>query len=233
MEVAPLLGVSRPAPGEELGDGGLEVDAVEPIEQRRVHLGDGVRRVDVDGTEDPALRVQLPAVELVVERHLEEGLHDLDGAPVELIEEQEARLQARLLDPIGRVETRRLAVGAGEADDVALRQLTCSPVDDRELPQRGVVLEDEGPNLAGHSALAHAVVGAEQHGRLCGQLGCDLLEGRDRHRCLGHECSLAAVVPLYLGTGGPFTNLLCASAASEGSSFASSSYTRHWPLRIR
>ena len=173
-------------PGDPVLHGGGEVDGPEAIEQRGVHLVDGVCGGGIDGGVDAGVGVELPPVQFAVEHHLEGGLHDLGRGAVELVEEEGDRTTAGVGVPLRWVEAGDVAVGGGEADHVAFGHLREAAVDDVE--------SEGGGDLADDLGLADAMGTAEEDGGGAGEGGGAGDEGLDGHR--GHVKNSWLVVVL-------------------------------------
>src|SRR3990167_795290 len=176
-----VAGVGIACPDRPVFDGRPEVDDPESIEKCGVDLVHGVVRRDVDRGGHVRLRVKLPPVELTVQDDLERIPHDLMGRAVELVEEEQARLETGTLVPVRWVEASDLAVSGRKTDHVAFAHLRESTVDDLELREVEHRLPAPG-ELANDLRLSDAVITTE-HDRSLGRETHSGLEKRlDRHR---------------------------------------------------
>ena len=167
--------VNTPAtcPGDPVLDGRLEIDRPETVEERRIHLIDGVGCGMVNGSVDAGLGVKLPTIELTVENDLEGCLHNLRRGSVELIEKEAEGLRTGVLVPVRRIKSGHLTVSGGKTNHVTLGHLREATVEDGKTE----VLR----NLSNNLALTDAVWPADENGGLNWKHLGDGEEGLDGH----------------------------------------------------
>ena len=177
-------------PGKPVLVGGDEVVGDEPVQEGRVHLIDVVLRAVVDRREDEGLRVEAPPLDLTVEDELERRVLDTRGRTVDLIEEEDAGLGARRVEPVRGSERGDAglldAVVIGDADEVALGEERQADVKETLAGALG----DRG----GDGRLANAVRATQEDGVL-DELqddveGCEVDRVRGSHDDLRSVCCL-------------------------------------------
>jgi hypothetical protein len=189
-------------PLDPIFDIGKIVEDCEAVDERRIHLVDGIVAATVDTCKDASFIVKRQTVELAIKNDLECTVHDLLGRAIELVEQEDVRSIASGLEPVDRDEASNIIGHLGQTDHIAFGHLCKTTIDVR---QRKVLC-----NLASDLRLANAVWADDQYGliRRKGLQDGNKVSGIDGRSAVSHVSSpvLVSSSVVFSSYTGSFNN---------------------------
>ena len=161
-EVPDDIGHTVLRPSEPILNRGLNVKDGPAVKFGGVHFANLILRAmlaTVNGSDDDGIGVQVVAENLTRIGQLEDALTDLWNRTVHFIEEEDTRVIAALVQPVGRAEASHVAIGAGQTHEVALGHLRRASLDDGQTHVRSHLIDKlrlaNSVPTAKHQGLVH------------------------------------------------------------------------------